>query len=175
MASEGRTRVEPMISVDPAQDILRKQAWDYFELDAGQRLTTFNFYIVISAVTATALFATFQKDYRIPRVGILLGFLLALFSFVFWKLDSRNKDLIKRAEAALRFFESTSPPGDAEDGPHITKVSSREKYDTDQKKKGGGVLGLKRPLSYSDCFNIVLLAFGLLGVGGAFLPLCMGV
>ncbi len=158
-----------MIGTEPNYDILRKQAWDYFQIHAGQRLTTFNFYIVVSAVLATAIFATFQKDYRVPRIGMLLGFLLALFPFVFWKLDSRNKDLIKRAEAALRFFESTCPPEDGEDGPHISKVFSREKYDTDRRKKESSALSLERQLRYSDCFNIIFLAFSLLGVGGALL------
>ena len=43
-------------------DFLRKQAWDYFVLHAGQRLTVFNFYIVISSVTATAYFSSFKID-----------------------------------------------------------------------------------------------------------------
>jgi len=61
-----------------------KRAWDYFELHANQRLTTFNFYVVISSLVTTGLLATFEKQYRTPYLGIGLGVLLTLLSFVFW-------------------------------------------------------------------------------------------
>ena len=81
---------------------LRQQAWDYFEMHGNQRLTTFNFYIVISSVVATALFTVLTSS--APRIGWLLGGLLVFFSFIFWKLDSRNAELIKGAEAALKYL-----------------------------------------------------------------------
>ena len=81
---------------------LRQQAWDYFEMHGNQRLTTFNFYILISSVVATALFTVLTSS--APRIGWLPGGLLIFFSFVFYKLDSRNAELIKGAEAALKYL-----------------------------------------------------------------------
>jgi hypothetical protein len=42
-------------------DPLRKQAWDYVALHAQQRLTTLNFYIVLSSALTAAIVASFRK------------------------------------------------------------------------------------------------------------------
>jgi hypothetical protein len=110
---------------------LRKQAWDYFQLHASQRLTTFNFYIVISSLLTTGLLGTFQKDYKTPFLGAGLGALLTFLSFVFWKLDERNKLLIKNAESALRHFESLVAPAPGSE-PHVTQLFLREEWVTDK-------------------------------------------
>lgn len=158
------------ISKDLRADVnLRKQAWDYFQMHSAQRLTTFDFYIVASSVIATVLFSTFQKDYRTPRLGVTLGSLLDVLSFVFWKLDVRNRDLIKRAEAALRYFEAT---GDAsEEQPHIAQIFLREHHDTGRMREKRSLLFWRNHYSYSECFNLVFVAFGLAGTIGALVSL----
>ena len=108
---------------------LRKQAWDFFQMQAGQRLTTFNFYIAISSLLSTGLVATFKSDIDFPSLGIVFGLLLILFSFIFWKLDQRNDDLIKGAEATLKFFEAKSALEDEADIPHVAKRFSREEFE----------------------------------------------
>ena len=151
---------------DHTDETLRKQAWDYFQMHSGQRLTTFNFYIVISSVITTAFFATLQKEYQVPQLGIALGFLLVFFSFVFWRVDIRNRQLIKGAESALKFFERTSELEDTNSEPHIAKIFLREEYET-RLKRGNISLGLlEKHYSYSDSFNMVFLAFGAIGVLG---------
>jgi hypothetical protein len=104
------------------EENLQKQAWDYFQLHSSQRLTTFNVYLGFSTATTAAIFLTFQKDYRAPIVGIILSLLLVVFSFVFWKVDSRNRELIKISEEALKYFEERS--GFANEGgkPHRAKL-----------------------------------------------------
>jgi hypothetical protein len=158
------------ISRDLRTDVnLRKQAWDYFQMHSAQRLTTFNFYIVVSSVIATALFSSLQKDYRTPRLGVTLGSLLDVLSFVFWKLDVRNRDLIKRAESALRYFEAT---GDAsEEPPHMAQIFLREDYDTGRMREKRSLLFWRNHYSYSDCFNLVFVAFALAGTIGALVSL----
>lgn len=148
------------------ESYLRKQAWDYFQVHAAQRLTTFNFYVVISSVITTGVFATFQKDYQIFGASALLGFLLILFSFTFWKLDKRNKELIKNAEAALRFFENSSNFQDAGEEPHSVKLFLREEHVTNAKRANESFFALRRLFTYSDCFNIVFLTFALVGLSG---------
>lgn len=150
-----------------ADDVLRKLAWDYFQLHSSQRLTTFNFYLVISSVVAAGLVSTFQKDYRMPRGGILLGCLLLFFSFVFWMLDRRNRTLIKNAEAALRFYENETGPADTQATPHPVKIFSRDEFETGQRKSNRSVFFWKNHYSYSDCFNFVFIGFGLVGIAGA--------
>lgn len=144
---------------------LRDYVWNYFQMHASQRLTTFNFYIVISSVIATALFATFQQGYKFPYFGVFLGFLLSLLSFVFWKLDCRNKFLIKQAEEALKHFEiqfRLASPDDKSE-PHVSQIFMREEYSTNIQRKKTYFLW-KRHFSYSDCFNLVFVTFGASGL-----------
>ena len=89
------------------EEDLRKQAWDYFQLHATQRLTTFNFYVGISSLLVGGLAATIKGDFEVPLLGGVVGVLLLVFSLVFWKLDQRNSDLIKGAERALMYFEAS--------------------------------------------------------------------
>jgi hypothetical protein len=133
---------------------LQEQAWKYFDLHAGQRLTIFNFYIALCSAIATGLVATFHKEFIYPNLRILFGFLLVLFSFVFWKLDGRTKLLVKNAEDALRFFEEQNAKEI-----NVTHVFRREKILTAEAKSNG------LHLSYSVCFNLVFAAFTLLGFG----------
>ena len=115
---------------------LRKQAWDFFQMQASQRLTTFNFYIALSSLLSGGLAANLKVQDSMMSVGILLGLLLVLSSFVFWKLDQRNNDLIKSAEDALKFFENKTQIDDQNGKPHIAKRFTREEYDTNDRKAG---------------------------------------
>ncbi|MGO9571874.1 MAG: hypothetical protein ACLP5H_30485 [Desulfomonilaceae bacterium] len=152
-------------------DYLRKQAWNYFSVHAGQRLTTFNFYIVISALLSTGLLTTFNKDYQSPLLGLLVGSFLPLFSFVFYKLDERNRELIRGAEAALRFFEDQSQYADEGETPHVTKIFCREDCETEKKKAAHSSSIWDRHFSYSDCLNWVFRSFALIGLTGAVISL----
>lgn len=150
-------------------DFLRNQAWNYFKVHAAQRLTTFNFYIVISALLSTALVTTFHKDYQSPWLGFVIGCFLPLLSLVFWKLDERNRELVQGAEAALIYFENQTEYADSSNGPHIAKIFSREAYETQIKKnRAMNATSLwDRHFSYSDCFKWIFGSFATLGVLGA--------
>ena len=150
---------------DEVRKELRQQAWDYFEMHGNQRLTTFNFYIVISSVIASALFTVLPSGQR-SHVGWLLGFLLIFFSFVFWKLDSRNKALIKGAEAALEYFEQNSNLKDEGEEPHVAKIFARERFLTSRKRQKNSILFWKNDLSFTKCFGIIFISFGVLGLAG---------
>jgi len=143
---------------------LRKQAWDYFSTHASQRMSIFNFYIALSSVTATTYAASWKTDSNLQPARWLLSFLLCLFAFVFWKLDQRNKALIRNAERALKYFENT----DAEE--ISAKVFSQEEIETDLKRSS--LVGWRRlqiwnwTLSYSRCFSFVYLVFAAVGAFG---------
>jgi len=149
---------------------LRKQAWDYFAVHASQRMTVFNFYIILSSLVATSYFAISRNDSNLVSVRPVLAGLLCLFSFTFWKLDQRTKFLIKNAECALKFFEQLDQTVD-----DVAKVFTREQSETESMKLEGWWRRLvsfhQWQLSYSDCFNFVFLLFFVAGLIGLVLSL----
>ena len=148
------------------EEDLRKQAWDYFQMHATQRLTTFNFYVGISSLLVGGLAATIKADSEIRLLGGVVGTLLILFSLVFWKLDQRNSDLIKGAERALMYFEAKCALPDEEGKPHEAKRFTREDFDTAQNKRERTWRAWRNHYSYSECFRAVFLIFGGLGAVG---------
>lgn len=85
-------------------------AWRYFELHAGQRLTLFNFFTVLTGFATAGIAATLQGSARFSILGVALGALLVLLSFVFWKLDQRAAFLVKHAEAVQKLAEAELLP-----------------------------------------------------------------
>ncbi len=143
----------------------RQYVWDYFQLHASQRLTTFNFYIVISTAIATGYIVTLGVS-SIPVLAILLGFTISLLSFIFWKLDVRNKLLIKNAEEALKYLEAlTYTPGDKNES-NVLKIFTYEEEQTNRMKMSKSFWPWKNHYSYSKCFNIVFAVFGIMGLLG---------
>ena len=142
--------------------LLRKQAWDYFTTHASQRMSIFNFYIVLSSLTLTAYFSSLKEDAHLQSLRPGLAFLLCFLAFVFWKLDQRTSFLIKNAERALKHFE------DADDAPAIAKVFTQESLDTDSRKLLGWERALfwRHHLKYSHCFRFVYLSFFVVGIVG---------
>jgi len=135
-------------------------------MHAAQRLTTFNFYVGISSLLSGGLAVTIKADPDAPLLGAAVGLLLILFSFVFWKLDQRNTDLIKGAERALRYFESRCPLADDAGKPHEAKRFTREEYDSRLKKEQKTWCFWQNHYSFSECFRAVFLIFGGLGMVG---------
>jgi hypothetical protein len=143
-------------------DNVRQYVWNYFQLHASQRLTTFNFYIIIATVVATGYVTLLSEDH-LPILGITLGLLLTFLSFIFWKLDTRNKQLIKNAEDALKLLEEEYAK--EKDGkPNILRIFTYEEYQTNIIKRRRSFWIWKKYYSYSNCFNLVFLTFGALGI-----------
>lgn len=80
--------------------------WKYFEIHSQQRMMLFNFYIVICGVISSVIGYGIQSTKDLISLEITLCILLALFSFLFYKLDQRTSFLIKRSEKALANFEN---------------------------------------------------------------------
>ena len=134
---------------------LRDYAWDYFSLHADQRLKTFHFFILISAFIFTSCAALA----RIIGVSFWMAipmFSISLLAFAFWKLDKRNKQLVRVGEEALKEIESNLIAQDVSIKlcPFINEqLSTAELKD---KKKNS--------LSYSMCFGFVFFGFGSTGL-----------
>lgn len=154
--------------VNSAGDDLRSYVWDYFQLHAAQRLTTFNFYIALSTLITTGLFASFHKSFQVPSLGIVLGLLLMVFSFVFFKLEQRNRHLIWHGEEALKRLENDFAVEEGVKASELKVFVNEEEKTKAQKHSRGAVRNIwTYPYSYSNCFNIVFWVFALLGLTGA--------
>lgn len=125
-------------------------AWAYFELHANQRVTVFNYFVVFSGILATGLAASIQATPPLAIVGIVLGLLLSLLSYLFWQLDRRTSFLIKHAEDAIKAKEPTGAP-----------LMSEEVNKTAEAQKNDGLW------TYGKAFRTIFLVMGLVGLAGA--------
>ena len=75
-------------------------------------------------------------------------------SFVFWRLDCRNRELIDYGESALKALERLAQVR-ADGKPSVVSVFSREAYATE---------GRRWHIGYKNCLNGVFLIFGFLGI-----------
>ncbi|MBI4635825.1 MAG: hypothetical protein HY727_05695 [Candidatus Rokubacteria bacterium] len=73
-------------------------AWDWFAMHAGQRMQSFNFFLVATAFLVAG-YATVLKDHR--GVAAAIALLGAWLSVWFNRLEKRTKQLVKAGEAAL--------------------------------------------------------------------------
>ncbi|MDR6772673.1 hypothetical protein [Azospirillum sp. BE72] len=85
-------------------------AWRYFALHAQQRISVFNFFVVLSGIISAGIGAGLQGGKPMAPVVAMLGGLLMLFSFLFFKLDQRGSELVKIAENALASGETACMP-----------------------------------------------------------------
>jgi len=83
------------------KDILA-YALKYFEIHAAQRMSVFNFFIVLSTIILTGLATCVFGEGMYAPIGIALGLLLTALALTFWKLDQRTSFLVKRAEKTLK-------------------------------------------------------------------------
>lgn len=139
----------------------REYAWKYFSLHAEQRLKTFHFFIMLSAIISGAIF-TISKD--MPNISLAspICYLLSFLAFIFWKLDQRNKELIKHGELALKEIEEH-----VKQKYEIMKeiyLFSNEIEITNNKNKFPKAPLIYSHMSYSDCFNLVFFIFGFGGI-----------
>jgi hypothetical protein len=98
-----------------AKDVLQPpdkamdHAWRYFALHAQQRMSVFNFFVVLSGILSTGIAAGLQGG-KPTLVTATLGALLAIFAFVFRRLDRRGAQFVKLAEDALVAGEACCVP-----------------------------------------------------------------
>jgi hypothetical protein len=132
-------------------------AFKYFDLHAKQRMTVFNFFLVIAGILTGGIAAALTKTPSMPVLGAALSLVLILISFVFWKLDLRTSFLIKHSEQALIECEKAFLLEKA-------RLISNEKacFAEFQSKQHPG----DKAWSYSKCFETVFVAMTLLGVLG---------
>lgn len=150
-------------------------AWDrtykYFELHAVQRMSTFNFFIIISTILTTAYASTFSDNFDYKPVRLFSSLSLIAVSFVFWKLDERVRFLIHTSEDMLIKIENKMIKEGISQDLLIFSEEDR-KFKTENKnrlpfnhKAYKGII--KERLTYSKCFNFLYFLFFLIGAIGA--------
>lgn len=150
-----------MTEPTPSLKDMLEHAWRYFALHATQRISLFNFFVVISASLSAGLATCLQKGGVFQLVGAGLGGLLALISFLFWKLDQRTAFLIKHAERAITDLEADLPSRSA----HLL---SKEPEVSADRTKG---FWIRRMWTYGAAFRLMFLVMGTVGTIGAALAL----
>ena len=150
---------------EEAHTALSEYAWKYFSGHAEQRLTTFRFYILFLTAASTAC-GWLIKNGIATGWGILTGFALCYFSWVFAKIDRRNRTLVSNSERALRALEYNQYPSLGK--PRIVDLFRYERYFSrvekfDQKRWGRLVFWGSR-LHYYDCFRRIFWGFGAFGL-----------
>lgn len=136
---------------------LLDHAWRYFELHAKQRLTLFNFFVVLSGLIAAAWGTAMTAEEPLPTVGAIMGIVLAFSSIIFWKLDQRNAFLTKRAESLMaKAEERLFQPDDC--------LFGCEDADSQSEREGYPIL---RQWSHGESLRIVFVIMGLAGILGA--------
>lgn len=143
--------------IDIAQ--MRDYSWKYFSFHADQRTKTFNFFLIISGGLIAGFIAKIgNQDF----VAAILGFLLCFMAFVFGRLEGRNRQLVKNAEAALKYLENLQCLNDGKSEPHALNLFIKDDFITS--RLGKGFLWSIAPFSYSRVFSFVFWAFGILGL-----------
>lgn len=148
-------------------DLLKERdyAWSYFQLHANQRMTTFNFFLILAALMTTGLVGAIKPDFQPRYVGGALGLALIVVSFVFWKLDGRVRFLIQHSEAILKAIERELLAKAAQESPVSASLFSTEEARTAEIENTWKFWNWH--LSYSKCFRVIYLVFALLGLVGA--------
>ena len=132
---------------------MQQYAWRYFELHANQRMSVFKFFIGLATFLTASLLAASVQSHYVPAA--LLGALLALVSFVFWKLDKRTRFLIKGSERALEDLEVVFFAIDAD-------FSRRLQLFKQERMATAKIKGLFT--TYGECLNVLFLTFAAVGV-----------
>ena len=147
-------RLDPSIESE-----IRNHCWSYFSLHAQQRMSAFQFFITLETGIIGAGFFILQSKSQFVNSywAVMVGPLIMMLAFIFWKIDQRTKDLIKNAESSLieleKFFLTQSA------------IVKHLPFSTDPQKTGA-ILALPLipgRLTYSKSFGTVFLACGLFG------------
>lgn len=135
--------------------------WNYFQLHATQRMSLFNFFIILASLLTTGIVTTSQDKFGIEHLPVVLSLMLIVLSVVFWKLDGRVKFLLKHVEDVLKNVEASTKGNKEED---MFCIFTGEEKKTNRLKKDNCMLHpVNYHLSYSKCLGSVYLFFGLLG------------
>jgi len=145
------------------EDHFRKYAWDYFAPHADHRLRAFHFCILLSTAIIGG-FGLLVRNGELQQWMSAFGFLLLFFSFVFWKMDGRTRQLVKTGEAALMYLDAQHNLKDHDGLPNPLCLFHREAAVSVQLKLFPLFTG---HFNWARSFRWVFGMFSIVGVGMA--------
>jgi hypothetical protein len=142
--------------------LVREHSWNYFALHAQQRISVFQYFITIESALITAALVSIQykKELNNPSWALVLGPMIIVFSFVFWKIDQRTRDLISNAENSLREIEKLVQAA-AATGISLPFTEDPQNNST---KKYSALPLIPGRMTYSQSFGTIFLTCGLFGI-----------
>jgi hypothetical protein len=84
-------------------DIQLRYAWDWFSHQTRQRLTAFNFFLILMGAIVVGY--TQAVDDHLPALGACLGFLGVIVAVAFWGTEVRNEELVNCGRVVLDELE----------------------------------------------------------------------
>ncbi len=135
--------------------VARQHAWKYFEIHAAQRMSIFNFFLVLSGLVLAGIAGCISQGAKLKSEQIFLGMGLMAVSLIFWKLEQRTALLVKHAEKALVELER--------DIPACARLFSTEPSATERARREHAVW------TYGLSFRLVFWTTGLSGVSAVLL------
>ena len=133
----------------------RSSLWDYFSMHADQRLKTFNYYLIVFAIFTGAFTNNLKENQNYTLLSII-PFLSSIVSFVFWKLDKRNRQMIKNAEIAIKSIDDLLVINAIGEVNPINIFRYDDLVDLKQNEKKHF---FHKSYSYSNCFGIIFFVF----------------
>lgn len=136
-------------------------AWRYFELHANQRLMMFNFFVAFSTLSLAGVGAVVQAGAKFAVPGIVIGIMIPIISFIFWKLDKRTAHLVKLGEKSIILLEHELYPAAAQIFCSEPNASANLRSSEHNR--------WRRMLSYREAFAAIFVIVAGLGLLGAIL------
>lgn len=139
-------------------------AWKHFQQHAQQRILYFNYFVVFSTILTTGLVTTFQSNFHAPFLGIGIGLIQSYLSFLFWKIDERNRFITKHAENTIKMIEEKYELN----GDTTYKLFINEEIETKLKEetdKSNCILF--RQISHGKSYKIMFTTFFIIGILGS--------
>lgn len=132
--------------------LILDHAWKYFSLHADQRIKTFNFFIILATVALGAVIQGYTKN-SMCKILIFPSLLITAFSLIFWKLDKRNKDLVRLAELAMIEIET-----------HVLYLHTLPQCSIFKNESIYTAKKHKNYITYSKAFDACFFTFSILGI-----------
>lgn len=143
-----------------------KILWDYFCIHGAQRIQILNFYIVLETFFVTALLTLFQLEKSISSLRFILSFAIIFFSFIFYTLDCRTKNIIKLSEIAIKKIEQKYEDVYGEN----IMIFSLEEKNTRANRNSNWFS--RHFLSYSKSFKMIFAFFVFIGFVSIAIEIC---
>lgn len=143
------------MELNEAYKVSLESSWRYFQLHAQQRMTVFNFYLIITGLVAAGLSACLLQMEKLSMVAGVLGLFLSFVSFIFWKLDQRVSLMIKASEKSIIDIEKK------------LALPVESIFTQDSENLNHSYLYIRSPWSYGRCFRVSFFLVGMIGVGFA--------